>query len=163
PGEASSRGAACSAQRRVARDHRRRARFSCPVLGHGRGGEHFCVAWDGSPFPRLGSAFRLPDRHGRGDDLSIPRDPVKSGCRRALRCDRSAGPLDVIAASPPRPTARAATGPPPSLAPRAQPSRAWRQFIRHQLAFAGLVVLIALCLLALVAPLSPYDPNRTDL
>jgi peptide/nickel transport system permease protein len=40
---------------------------------------------------------------------------------------------------------------------------AWRQFRRHRLALLGFVLFGLLCLSALVAPLSPYDPNRTSL
>lgn len=46
---------------------------------------------------------------------------------------------------------------------RTEWSLAWRQFQRHRLALAGAVVFLLLCLSALLAPLSPYDPNRTSL
>lgn len=50
------------------------------------------------------------------------------------------------------------------LAPvRTLGSLAWGQFRRHRLALAGLIVFLTLCLAALLAPLSPYDPNRTSL
>jgi peptide/nickel transport system permease protein len=48
-------------------------------------------------------------------------------------------------------------------APRSQREIAWRQFRRHHLAAAGAVVFALLCLSAVAAPLSRYDPNRTSL
>jgi peptide/nickel transport system permease protein len=50
-----------------------------------------------------------------------------------------------------------------TAAPRSQWALAWRQFRRHRLALAGAAVFAALCVSALAAPLSPYDPNRTSL
>ena len=50
-----------------------------------------------------------------------------------------------------------------TAAPRSQWGLAWRQFRRHRLALAGAAVFAALCVSALAAPLSPYDPNRTSL
>jgi peptide/nickel transport system permease protein len=47
--------------------------------------------------------------------------------------------------------------------PRSQRAIAWRQFRRHHLATAGAVVFVLLCLSAVAAPLSRYDPNRTSL
>lgn len=46
---------------------------------------------------------------------------------------------------------------------RSQWSLAWRQFRRHHLALWGAVVFLLLCLSALAATLSPYDPNQTSL
>jgi peptide/nickel transport system permease protein len=42
-------------------------------------------------------------------------------------------------------------------------SLALQRFRAHRLAVAGLVVFGGLCLAAMAAPLSPYDPNRTSL
>ncbi|HEY3057934.1 MAG TPA: ABC transporter permease [Chloroflexota bacterium] len=47
--------------------------------------------------------------------------------------------------------------------PRSEWALAWRQFRRHRLALAGLIVFTMLCSSAVVAGLSPYDPNRTSL
>ncbi|HYU21418.1 MAG TPA: ABC transporter permease [Chloroflexota bacterium] len=44
-----------------------------------------------------------------------------------------------------------------------QRTLAWRQFRRHRLALAGAATFLALCLTAVLAPVSPYDPNRTSL
>jgi peptide/nickel transport system permease protein len=63
---------------------------------------------------------------------------------------RPADAVALRAETPPRPT-------------RGEWSLAWRQFRRHHLALAGAVVFLLLCLSALLAPLSPYDPNRTSL
>jgi peptide/nickel transport system permease protein len=46
---------------------------------------------------------------------------------------------------------------------RSQWALAWRQFRRHRLAVAGAAVFALLCVSALAASLSPYDPNRTSL
>jgi peptide/nickel transport system permease protein len=46
---------------------------------------------------------------------------------------------------------------------RSQRALAWRQFRRHRLALAGAIVFGLLCVSAVAAPLSPYDPNRTSL
>jgi peptide/nickel transport system permease protein len=56
----------------------------------------------------------------------------------------------------------------PRAGPIARPTRsqwslAWRQFRKHRLALVGAVTFLLLCLGALLAPLSPYDPNRTSL
>jgi peptide/nickel transport system permease protein len=48
-------------------------------------------------------------------------------------------------------------------APRSQREIAWRQFRRHHLATAGAIVFVLLCVSAVAAPLSGYDPNRTSL
>ncbi len=58
------------------------------------------------------------------------------------------------------------SGPPPSAAAAVEsPWRlAWRRFLRHKLALAGLGVLAVLGLSALLAPwVAPYDPNAIDL
>jgi peptide/nickel transport system permease protein len=47
--------------------------------------------------------------------------------------------------------------------PRSALALAWRQFRRHRLALVGFIMFGLLCLSALAAPLSPYDPNRTSL
>ena len=39
----------------------------------------------------------------------------------------------------------------------------WRRFARHRLAAGGAFVFVLLCLSAVAAGLSPYDPNRTSL
>jgi peptide/nickel transport system permease protein len=69
----------------------------------------------------------------------------------------------VIAAPPARPVAEALGEPLMALEARSQRILTWRQFKRHRLALAGMLVFAGLCLAALAAPLSPYDPNRTDL
>jgi peptide/nickel transport system permease protein len=63
---------------------------------------------------------------------------------------RPAQPVALRAETPLRPS-------------RSEWSLAWRQFQRHRLALAGAVVLLLLSLSALLASLSPYDPNRTSL
>jgi peptide/nickel transport system permease protein len=47
--------------------------------------------------------------------------------------------------------------------PRSQLSSAWLQFRKHHLAVAGAVLFLLLCLAAIAAPLSIYDPNKTSL
>ena len=42
-------------------------------------------------------------------------------------------------------------------------AQTWRRFRRHPGAMAGAVVLILIVLTALLAPLSPYDPNKSDI
>src|SRR6266705_3217050 len=42
-------------------------------------------------------------------------------------------------------------------------SLAWRQFHSHHLALVSAATFLLLCLTALTAPLSAYDPNRTSL
>jgi peptide/nickel transport system permease protein len=51
----------------------------------------------------------------------------------------------------------------PAVAGRSQRALAWTQFRRHRLAVAGAVVFALLCLGAILASASPYDPNRTSL
>jgi peptide/nickel transport system permease protein len=70
----------------------------------------------------------------------------------------------MIAPPAPAPVARPATvvvahGRPP----RSQWELAWRQFRRHRLALLGGSVFLLLCLAAVFASASPYDPNRTSL
>ncbi len=61
----------------------------------------------------------------------------------------------------PRPTL---TPTPAAVRPtRSQWALAWRQFRRHRLALVGAGMFLMLCLTAILAPLSPYDPNRTSL
>jgi peptide/nickel transport system permease protein len=67
----------------------------------------------------------------------------------------------TVTVSQPVPTARRAQL--PVRHARSGWSLAWRQFRRHYLALAGAVVFLLLSLAALLAPLSPYDPNRTSL
>ena len=71
-----------------------------------------------------------------------------------------------------RPSASPARLEPPAAAvapraalrpPQSQAALAWRQFRRHRLALAGAATFLLLCALAVLAPLSPYDPNRTSL
>ncbi len=51
----------------------------------------------------------------------------------------------------------------PAVGARGELSRFWRTFSRNQLAVAGSVVVAALVLVALFAPvLSPWDPNKPD-
>ena len=41
---------------------------------------------------------------------------------------------------------------------------AWRRFLKHRLALVGLVIVLAIVLMALLAPwLAPHDPNHVDL
>ena len=42
-------------------------------------------------------------------------------------------------------------------------AQTWKRFRRHPGAMAGAVVLILIVLTALLAPLSPYDPNKSDI
>jgi peptide/nickel transport system permease protein len=58
--------------------------------------------------------------------------------------------------------------PVPALPVRTRPARsqwwlAWRQFRRHRLAILGATLFLVLCLSAVFASASPYDPNRTSL
>ncbi|MFN0072892.1 MAG: ABC transporter permease [Chloroflexota bacterium] len=62
-----------------------------------------------------------------------------------------------------RPTAVAQRASTPTREARSQWSLAWQQFRRHHLAVMGAGVFLGLSILALLAPLSPYDPNRTSL
>lgn len=60
------------------------------------------------------------------------------------------------------------TASPLALASSARPERSmrsiiWKQFRRHQMAMVGSVVLFLLVLGALLAPLSPYDPEKSSL
>jgi peptide/nickel transport system permease protein len=47
--------------------------------------------------------------------------------------------------------------------PRSQWSLAWGQFRAHRLALIGAALFLVLCLLAVAAPLLPYDPNKQSL
>jgi peptide/nickel transport system permease protein len=58
---------------------------------------------------------------------------------------------------PPRPPAI------PVRPARSQWALAWRQFRRHRLGVLGASVFLLLCLSAVFASASPYDPNRTSL
>jgi peptide/nickel transport system permease protein len=69
----------------------------------------------------------------------------------------------VIAARPASPVSSPLGALPRTPEARSQWALAWQQFRRHQLALAGACVFAVMCLAALAAPLSPYDPNRTDL
>ncbi len=62
--------------------------------------------------------------------------------------------------TPPRLEPEAAAGTRPQ---RSQWGLAGRQFRRHRLALVGAIVFGLLCVSAVAAPLSPYDPNRTSL
>jgi peptide/nickel transport system permease protein len=69
----------------------------------------------------------------------------------------------VIAAPPASPVLERVGVLPSAPEARSQWVLTWRHFKHHHLALAGALVFAVLCLAALAAPLSPYDPNRTDL
>ena len=61
-------------------------------------------------------------------------------------------------------TLASATNDHPSLGkPQTALGRVWRRFRKHPGALAGCIVFAALVLAVLLAPLSPYDPNASDL
>jgi peptide/nickel transport system permease protein len=51
----------------------------------------------------------------------------------------------------------------PQLKAESQSALVWRRFRRHKGAVVGLVIFSLLCLSALLAPLSPYDPYASDM
>jgi len=69
----------------------------------------------------------------------------------------------VIAAPPARPGAEIVPAPARAFEVRSPRAQAWQRFSRHHLAVVSAFVLAAMCLSALAAPLSPYDPNGTNL